>query len=147
VAQPGVKLLRCRVAKVAVAARGGAHTKLRRSRAFRPEAIDTLARSVARAGRVPWRASGTPTVAVHVSGVATGIGSPSRAATSPAKAGAGDHACTLVMTSAWQRGASESVASRQTRTANRQVPSARPAPSQLGSPSVQRATRPRGTPA
>src|SRR5206468_1886262 len=64
--------------------------KVRRSRASPPEAIDTLARSVARARRVPWRASGTPTVGVHVSGVATGMGSPSRAATSPAKPGVGD---------------------------------------------------------
>src|SRR5213078_4442098 len=107
--------------------------KVRRSRASPPEAIDTLARSVARARRVPWRASGT--------------GSPSRAATSPAKPGVGDHACAPVTASAWQRGSPGSGASRQTCTANRQVPSARPSPSQVGSPSVQRATRPRGTPA
>src|SRR5262245_1977274 len=123
-AQLGVKILRCSVAKVAVAPGGGAQTKVTWSRTSRPEAIDTLARSVARARRVPWRASGTPTVAVHVSGVATGIGSSSRATTSPAKPGAADDACAPVITSAWQRDAPEPVASRQTRTPNTQVPSA-----------------------
>jgi hypothetical protein len=86
--------------------------------------------------RRPCRTTATGTGAVQVSTVAIGIPSEASAASRPATVESAP-----VTTSAWQRASVGSTASRQTRTPKTHVPLMVPSPSQVGSPSVQRAAR------